>query len=143
MAIIPDWTLFIQIVNFIVLILILNAILYKPIRKILLERRAKIDGLEQAIESSRQEASDRDQALKIKMSDAKMKGHQEKEALKEAALAEQRRMLDEINEKAQQDLQAVRAQIAKDAEQARKALQGEIQGFSAAIAEKILGRAVS
>jgi len=143
MAIIPDWTLFIQIVNFIVLIIILNTILYKPIRKILLERKHKIEGLQQAIEGAQQEASDREQAFKVKMSDAKMKGHQEKEALKEAALAEQRRMLDEISEKAQQDLQAMREQIAKDAEQARKTLQGEIQGFSAAIAEKILGRAVS
>lgn len=143
MAIIPDWTLFVQIANFIVLIIILNAILYKPIRNILIERKKKIEGLEDAIGSAEQGASESEQAFKAKMGDAKLQGHQEKEALKQAALEEQKRILDEINDNAQKDLEAVRARVAKDTEEARGKLQGQIQAFSAAITEKILGRAVS
>jgi F-type H+-transporting ATPase subunit b len=77
------------------------------------------------------------------MGDAKMKGHQEKEALKQAGQEEEKRLVAEINQKAQAELETVRAQIAKDAESARGQLKGEIKAFSAAIAEKILGRAVS
>jgi len=143
MAIIPDWTLFLQMANFIILILILNVILYKPIRRILIERKKKIQEGEDAIESAKQSAEEAGQAFKTKMSDAKLKGHQEKEALKQAAQDEEKQLLDEINQKGQAELEAVRAQIAKDADAARSKLKGEIEAYSGAIAEKILGRAVS
>ena len=135
--------LFVQMANFILLIFILNAILYKPIRNSLIERKKKIQGAEEAIEGAKRNADEAGQTFKTKMGDAKMKGHQEKEALKQAGQEEEKRLLDEINQKAQAELEAVRAQIAKDAESARGKLKGEMKGFSAAIAEKILGRAVS
>jgi F-type H+-transporting ATPase subunit b len=129
--------------NFILLIFILNAVLYKPIRKILIERKKKIQGYDEAIEGAKQNADEAGQTFKTKIGDAKMKGYQEKEALKQAGQEEEKRLVDEINQKAQAELGAVRAQIAKDAESARGKLKGEIEAFSAAIAEKILGRAVS
>jgi F-type H+-transporting ATPase subunit b len=129
--------------NFILLIFILNAILYKPIRNSLIERKKKIQGAEEAIEGAKRSADEAGQTFKTKMGDAKMKGHQEKEALKQAGQEEEKRLLDEINQKAQAELEAVRAQIAKDAEKARDKLKGEMKAFSAGIAEKILGRAVS
>ena len=135
--------LFVQMVNFILLIFILNAILYKPIRNSLIERKKKIQGAEEAIEGAKRNADEAGQTFKTKMGDAKMKGYQEKEALKQAGQEEEKRLVDEINQKAQAELEAVRAQIAKDAESARGKLKGEMKGFSAAIAEKILGRAVS
>ena len=135
--------LFVQMANFILLIFILNAILYKPIRKSLIERKKKIQGAEEAIEGAKRSADEAGQTFKTKMGDAKMKGHQEKEALKQAGQEEEKRLVAEINQKAQAELEAVRAQIAKDAESARGKLKGEMKGFSAAIAEKILGRAVS
>ena len=135
--------LFVQMANFILLIFILNAILYKPIRHILIERKKKIQDAEEAIEGAKRSADEAGQTFKTKIGDAKMKGHQEKEALKQAGQEEEKRLVDEINQKAQAELEAVRAQIAKDAESARDKLKVEIKGFSAAIAEKILGRAVS
>jgi F-type H+-transporting ATPase subunit b len=135
--------LFVQMANFILLIFILNAILYKPIRKSLIERKKKIQGAEEAIEGAKRSADEAGQTFKTKMGDAKMKGHQEKEALKQAGQDEEKRLVDEVNQKAHAELETVRAQIAKDAESARGKLKGEIKAFSAAIAEKILGRAVS
>ncbi|MBN1842318.1 MAG: ATP synthase F0 subunit B [Deltaproteobacteria bacterium] len=138
-----DWTLFLQMANFIVLIFILNAVLYKPIRKILIERKKKIQGAEESIKGAQQDAAETMQTFQTKIGEAKMKGHQQKEGLKEAGQEEERRLVDEINQKAQADLEAVRVQIAKDAGAARDKLKSEVKAFSAAIAEKILGRAVS
>ncbi len=42
----PDWTVGIQIINFLIILWILNLILYRPIRNILRQRKEKIDGLE-------------------------------------------------------------------------------------------------
>lgn len=138
-----DWTLFLQMANFIALIFILNAVLYKPIRKILIERKKKIQGAEESIKGDQQDAAETMQTFQTKIGEAKMKGHQQKEALKEAGQKEERRLVDEINQKAQADLEAVRVQIAKDAGAARDKLKSEVKAFSSAIAEKILGRAVS
>ncbi len=138
-----DWTLFLQMANFIALIFILNAVLYKPIRKILIERKKKIQGAEESIKGDQQDAAETMQTFQTKIGEAKMKGHQQKEALKEAGQEEERRLVDEINQKAQADLEAVRVQIAKDAGAARDKLKSEVKAFSSAIAEKILGRAVS
>lgn len=143
MAIIPDWTLLVQIANFILLIFLLNIVLYKPIRGILIERKNKIQGFEEAIETSQQDAAESEQTFQAKISEARMKGVQDKEALKEAGQEEESRLVGEINEKALADLKAARAQIDKDAEGARNVLKADVQAFSASIAEKILGRAVS
>jgi F-type H+-transporting ATPase subunit b len=143
MAIIPDWTLILQIINFIALVFILNAVCYKPIRRILIERNQKIQGFEQDIDGLKQEVADSDQTFQTKIGEAKVKGFQQQEALKESAEQEERKLIDEIHQKAQADIETVRAQIAKDAEGARVSLQTEARAFSAAIAEKILGRAVS
>jgi len=138
-----DFTLFIQMANFILLIFVLNAILYKPIRKILIERKRKIHGYEEGIETLQRDASESEQSFQAKISEARQQGVQEKEALKQTGQEEEKRLIDEINQKAQAELEAVGVQIAKDAEDARRGLEKEIGTFSGTIAEKILGRAVS
>jgi len=143
MSVIPDWTLFVQIANFILLIFILNAILYKPIRQILIQRKKKIQGYNEGIETLQRDASESEQSFQAKISEARQQGVQEKGALKQAGEEEEKRLIDEINRKAQAELEAVRVQIAKDAEDARRGLEKEIEAFSGTIAEKILGRAVS
>jgi F-type H+-transporting ATPase subunit b len=138
-----DYTFFIQMANFILLIFILNAILYKPIRKILIERKKKIQGYKEGIEGLQRDASESEETFQAKIGEAKTKGFQEKETLKQTGQEEEKQLISEINQKAQTELEAVRDQIAKDAEVARRGLQRDIKVFSAAIAEKILGRAVS
>ena len=142
MTVIPDWSLFVQMGNFIVLIIVLNAILYKPIRQILIERKTKIQGYKEGIDTLQQDASESEKSFQAKISEARQQGVREKEALKQAGLDEEKQITDEINQKAQAELEAVRAQIAKDAEDARRGLEKEIEVFSGTIVEKILGRAV-
>lgn len=137
-----DGSLFIQIANFVFLILVLNMVLYKPIRKVLIQRKDKITGLEKSIETADQEAEDQNQAYASGLKEARVKGKEEKDALLEAASEEERAIINKINEKAQADLAAVRTQIVKDAEGVKVSLMKEIDTFAKAIGEKILGRAV-
>lgn len=142
MTVIPDWTLFVQMGNFILLIFVLNAILYKPIRQILIERKKKIQGYKEGIETLQQDASESEKSFQANISEARQQGVREKEVLKQAGQDEEKQITDEINRKAQAELEAVCAQIAKDAEKARRGLEKEIEVFSGTIVEKILGRAV-
>jgi F-type H+-transporting ATPase subunit b len=135
-----DWTLAIQIVNFLVLIFILNSILYKPIRAILLQRKAKIEGLESGISASTAEVADKDRAFTDGIKQARAKGQKEKEELLQNAADEERAIIAKINAKAQEDLTAVKAKIAQDTQAVKVALEKEVDAFANAITQKILGR---
>jgi len=137
-----DVSLFIQIVNFIVLIWVLNLVLYKPIRKILIQRKEKVLALQQGAETSLEEARAREAAFDQGIKAARAKGLKEKDSFLQEAGEEEKRIVGEINAKAQAELAAVREKISRDAEAVRATLQGEVEGFAKAIGQKILGRAI-
>jgi len=137
-----DVSLFIQIVNFIVLIWVLNLVLYKPIRKILIQRKEKVLALQQDAETSLEEARAREAAFDQGIKAARAKGLKEKDSFLQEAGEEEKRIVGEINAKAQAELAAVREKISRDAEAVRATLQGEVEGFAKAIGQKILGRAI-
>ncbi len=141
-TVLPDVSVFVQIVNFIFLIWVLNLILYRPIRNILLQRKKTIEGIEQRIDGFHDDAKEKENTWISGIKSARAKGLKEKEALIQAAEAEERKIIDRINRKAQEDLAEVIEKIEKDVEDVRVSLQQEIDGFADAIGQKILGRAV-
>jgi F-type H+-transporting ATPase subunit b len=138
----PDGSTFIQIINFVFLIWVLNVLLYKPIRKILAQRKEKIDGLELSIETSDKDAEEKDAAFAAGIKEARANGFKEKEALMQEASDEEKKIIAEINSKAQAELAEVREDIKKEAEVARESLKKEVDNFANQIFLKILGRAV-
>jgi F-type H+-transporting ATPase subunit b len=141
-TVIPDGSIIIQIINFLFAIWVLNVLLYKPIRKILTQRKEKVSGLELAIETSNNDVREKDDAFAAGMKEARTKGFKEKDALLQQAADEEKSILDDINRKAQAELTQIRDQIKKDAEVARESLQAQIGDFANQISQKILGRAV-
>jgi F-type H+-transporting ATPase subunit b len=142
MQIFPDGSVFIQIANFIFLVIVLNLLLFKPIRSILKKRQEKVDGLEERIETAKNDAEAQDDAYLQGIKAARVKGLKEKEVLVAAAEAEEKALVQKINEQAQADLADVKAKIVKDTDAVRQTLQAEVDDFGAAIGERILGRAV-
>ena len=138
----PDWSVLLQIVNFLFLIWVLNLILYRPIRKILIQRRQKIEGLELSIETSNRDSQEKDAAFAVGIKEARAKGLKEKEALMEEASDAEKQIVADLNKKAQAELVEIHGKIAKDVEKAKESLQKEIAVFANDIGQKILGRAV-
>jgi F-type H+-transporting ATPase subunit b len=136
-----NWTVFPQIINFLVLIIALNIVLYKPIRKILLERKAKVEGLSKGIDSANRQAEEKDEAFNIGIREARAKGQKEKEAMMQAAGNEEKEIIGRIMDQAREDLAAVKSQVAKDVDAVKAALEKEVDTFADAITQKILGRA--
>ena len=142
-TVIPDGSTFIQIINFVFLIWVLNILLYRPIRKIIAQRKEKIEGLELSIETSDKDALEKDEAFVAGIKEARARGFKEKEALMQEAADEEKKIIAGINSKAQAELAEVREKIKSEAEVAREALQNEVDNFANLICQKILGRAVS
>jgi len=141
-TVIPDWTLWVQMANFLIIVWALNIILYKPIRNILIQRKEKITNLEQNTETLNKEANEKGDAFDSGIKDARAKGLNEKNVLLKEAADKEKEVIEKINQKAQENLAEVREKIAKDVESVRASLQKEIDEFAGAIGEKILGRAV-
>lgn len=137
-----DGSVFIQIVNFIFLIWVMNMILYKPIRKALLQRKEKVSGLERSIADFNTQAQEKENAFASGIKEARVNGLKEKQALIQSGSDEEKIVIENINKKAQAELAKSREKIAKDAESVRISLQKELDTFVNAIGQKILGRAV-
>ena len=92
-----------QIVNFLVLIWIMNMVLYKPIRKILLDRKEKVTGLQSDIDGSAEQVKSKKTPTPT-ASASPAAGQKQKEALMEAAAQEEKVIIGKINESAQAEL---------------------------------------
>lgn len=141
--IVIDGSVFIQIINFVFLIWILNTVLFIPIRKILRQRNEKIAGLENNIDTYTRYSREKDASFGLGIKDARRRGLLEKDALLLAAAEEEKKIIAGINAKAQAEIAAIREKIAKDATHVREALQKEIEVFAEDIERKILGRSAA
>ena len=136
-----DESVIIQIVNFLLLIWVLNIILYRPIRNILIQRREKIQGLEQKIDTCEKDALEKDDAFAQGIKAARAKGLDAKNALLQQAVETEKALMDEINHKAQENLAKAQKKIETDMDTVKASLSKEIDTFANIIGQKILGRA--
>ena len=137
-----DVTLLMHIINMIVLMLVLNAILYKPVLGILEQRARKVAALNDDVVQYEENARQRQAELDKKMREASNKAKKALDGARSQAqtagaekLAVIRKESDSIKEKQLADL---RSQI----EVARKELRDNAAGFAQAMASKILGRSL-
>ena len=140
-TVIPDISAVYQMINFLVLLFVLNMVLYKPIRNVILERKAKVEGLETGVEKASADLDSQKDAYKNGLKQARGEGLKKKEVFIDEATAEEKEIIDQINKKAQANFAEIKQQVAEETEQARKALEAEVETYAKAIGEKILGRA--
>ncbi len=138
-----DVSVFMQILNFLILIWALNMVLYRPIRNILNQRRKKVEGLEGNIDSFTREKAEKDNAFHAGIRAARKEGMKKKDAMVLSAEEKEKEIISRINEKSQADLAKVRDDIAKSVEEVRLALLQQVDTFASEIGEKILGRSLS
>jgi len=137
-----DWTLFLQFANFMILMAVLNALLFKPLRAALQARR-------EAIESSKVKVHDIDEQVQAQIAryeaqlqEARLQGAQERATLRKAGQEEETRILGAANQTAAEKLQTIKEQIQEEAGTARQALRNETEALAREIAGKVLGRAI-
>ncbi len=135
-------TLIIQLVNFLVLLIVLNFILFKPIRQIMMERE---QGISSALGDAKN-AQERMQKLlddyNVSLAEAKQKAAATYNAIYQRGIDVQRDMISAERSKAGEALDKARAEIASASGAARADLRNEAERLSQDITSKLLGRAV-
>jgi F-type H+-transporting ATPase subunit b len=123
--------------------LLLNALLYKPVV-------AKIRERETRIRKDREKAAELDQQVQKQekrhqeeLAVARQQGALEKNALTAEAKKKEAAILDKARLEAARIVEDMKASIRVEAEQVRKALDAEMAPLAQSIFEKILGRPVS
>lgn len=137
-----DLAFVIQLINFLVLLAVLNVLLYKPIRKVLAERQGKI-----ADAKSRAEGVDLDVQAKMAEYEARLKemksgAADERSVLVKEAQAEEAAIIEAARKDASATLAAIKERVAKEAAAARTILQEQAKLLSVDICEKVLGRSL-
>lgn len=136
-------TLLIQMANFLILLFLLNLVLYRPIRRIIQKRNQVLDDFTTTIDSMTKSAQEAMNTLAQKIREARAQGAANVQMLKDEAHEAQSKVIAEKNQEAQARISQVRKQLESEIQETRGKLQAQVQAFSLAVAEKILGRSIS
>lgn len=132
----------IQLINFLVLIAILNVLLYRPIRKVLAERQGKISDAKSKAESVELEVQSKMAEYEARLKEMKSGAANERGALIKEAQAEEATLLEDARREAAEILAAIKSRVATESAAARILLQEQAKLLSVDICEKVLGRSL-
>ena len=135
-----DYTLFFQIVNFLLLLFLLNLIIYRPVRQIMNKRKEEISSTVDMTQDWTQKAEKYAEELEENIIGARKEGLKNREDLKYEGLEREKMILKEAFSSTEGNLARLRGEINDKIAQVSKSLQNEVEGFSHELAEKILGR---
>jgi F-type H+-transporting ATPase subunit b len=137
-----DWSLLVQMVNFLFLLAILYRFLYKPLLAKMDERSVAIKQALESAEAARAEAARQQEENATRLRAA----YAEAQAIREAALREaaeeQRKLVDAARRESQQLVDAAKAQLDADVRRAREELRREVSEIAITVAEKLIRKSL-
>ena len=137
-----DNTLIVQIINFLVLLFILNIILYKPIRKILGRRREEMSASEETISDLLERSSRLAEDLEQNTAAARKDGFKEKEDRTSEGRDEEAKLVQSTIDSVGEKITKAKGDIEHNMAGLRQSLEKEVSLFSQELAEKVLGRSI-
>ncbi len=129
----------VQLVNFLVLVFLLNVLLFKPLFNLFSERKENIDG---AIDEARRLNAKKDEELERfnrDLAEAREKAKDLYNSLREEGLKKQKEIIAKAQEEALKEIEAAQAEIRRETEKVRKQLGEDVRKFSEEIVEKLVG----
>jgi F-type H+-transporting ATPase subunit b len=137
-----DWSLAVQMVNFLFLLAILYRFLYKPLLGKMEERTVAIRRALESAEAARAEAARQQEENAARLRAAYQEAQSIREsALKEAA-EEQRKLLEGARREAQRLVDSAKAQTEAEVRRAREELRREVSDLAVSVAEKLIRKSL-
>ncbi|MEJ2689130.1 MAG: ATP synthase F0 subunit B [Deltaproteobacteria bacterium] len=137
-----DITMLIEIFNILILIVIMNAVLYKPVRSILDQREKRLTDLEKDVQTFNKNAQLRLQEFDNKLNDARRRAKSSVEGIRGEAQGEANEKIAVIRKDAEAAKEERMAQIRTEFSTAQQQLSGQVDVFATDMAAKVLGRAL-
>lgn len=137
-----NYTLVVQMVNFLAIMVVLHFFLYRPMKKLFEEREQRINTALAEAESIRNKADDLLKDYDDALRHAKVEAHNMFALLSLEGSEEQKRAEENAREKAGAAMESAVAQISAESAKAREILRGEVNVISGGIVAKLLGRSI-
>lgn len=139
----PDLSVFWVIFFVLLLTVILDRLLFKPILRVIKQREDAIRSARELAERSATEARAAAAEFEQKTSAARADIYRQMDEMRRAALAERTEILNRTRAEAEAEIAAAAAELDRDAAEARRRLEADAEALGAAAAERILGRKAS
>lgn len=137
-----DYSLGIQIINFLLLIFILNLLLYKPILGLIEKRKKQFEESETEIKRLQTTVEEKMTAYEEKLRQAKTAAIEQKNEIIRQGAEEARSVTDAVRAEIPGMMERFQTKMAVEIDAANKILADHSRQLSVEIAEKILGRSI-
>jgi len=137
-----NFTFFVQLINFLVLVAILNWLLVRPAMKIINERRNRVEGSNEETRLLLEEVEKNTAEYQQRLSEARILANSEKEKLRQEGSQQEAEIVRKAREEARIMLEKMKSSIERESLDAKNTMRNEIEALSRDIAEKVLGRGV-
>ena len=134
-----DHTIFIQLVNLLITLVVLNFLLIRPVRKQIAERNTLVQTQSGHIAEFTSQAAAKLSMYEKSLSEARSQATLVRDALKAEGNVREHELLQAAQNEAQAYLQSSREEVAKDVKTAMNTLQSQVNDFVGKAIVKILG----
>lgn len=136
----PDLSVLWVIFFVLLLTVILDRLLFKPILRVMAERERAITSARELAERSASEARAAGTEFERKTTEARAEVYRQMDEMRRAALAERTEILSRTRAEAEAEVASAAEQLEVDVERARRTLTADAEALGTAAAERILGR---
>jgi F-type H+-transporting ATPase subunit b len=133
-------TIVIQVVQFLLLLFILNRFLFRPTIHLIEEREKKIITWKEETENFHESMQERLQSYENQILEAKAKAQEQQELVTVELQKEEDKKLDAVSEEAVRIVVSTREKLQEETELLRGQLREQAEEMSQLVAEKVLGR---
>ena len=137
-----DASLFVQLVNFLILLAILSRLLYKPLLAKMEERSAAIKRSLDEAQAARAEAARQQEENAERLRAAYAEAQSIRAAALKEAGEEQRKLVEAARREAQQLVESAKGQMDNDVRRAREELRREVSEIAISVAEKLVRKSL-
>lgn len=138
-----DGTVLIQFVLFVIMLIVLSRLLFRPYLNMRAERGKGIEGARHEAETMEHRAEAIVTDYDARMTRAKMRGGEERTKLRSEAAVYERQVLGAARDESHKALAEARGQVQTQAAAAKKSLETQAGVLARQMAKKILGREVA
>ena len=135
-------TLFVQVINFLIIVFILNKILFKPILKSLAERDNLIEGSKVRAIELKQKGEEKLIEYNRALDQARLKASEGQVEIRKEAMAAAETMIQSAMAEEQKIIAQIRDEIKVEAEKAHIELKAQAENICNHVTLKILGRTI-
>lgn len=135
-------SMFIQLINFFIVLAVLNAVLYRPIRAVIKKRSQRMAAQLRDVENFTAQAQEKMAAYTSALLSAQQHGVEIRSKLKAEGYQEEADLLDGANKSAAQELKTARDDAASQVRSGKKTLMSRVDGYAKQVTEKVVGWAV-